>query len=104
MASDLAPPANSPADSNSETFTLQILSPSVGIPQPLALQKLPIGTTVKQLKERIRDVVSTKPADQAQRLIHRGRLLARDNETMTDIFGQEAVCVQLLNSERGKFV
>ncbi|KAF3064239.1 hypothetical protein GL218_01890 [Daldinia childiae] len=91
MASDLAPPANSPADSNSETFTLQILSPSVGIPQPLALQKLPIGTTVKQLKERIRDVVSTKPADQAQRLIHRGRLLARDNETMTDIFGPEAL-------------
>ncbi|KAI0845546.1 hypothetical protein F5Y00DRAFT_246132 [Daldinia vernicosa] len=92
MASDLTPPpANSPADSNSETFTLQILSPSVGIPQPLALQKLPIGTTVKQLKERIRDVVSTKPADQAQRLIHRGRLLARDNETMTDIFGQEAL-------------
>ncbi|KAI0116811.1 hypothetical protein F4814DRAFT_414032 [Daldinia grandis] len=91
MASDLAPSANSLGDSNSETFTLQILSPSVGIPQPLALQKLPIGTTVKQLKERIRDVVSTKPADQAQRLIHRGRLLARDNETMTDIFGQEAL-------------
>ncbi|KAK6948706.1 hypothetical protein Daesc_010476 [Daldinia eschscholtzii] len=91
MASDLAAAANSPADSNSETFTLQILSPSVGIPQPLALQKLPIGTTVKQLKERIRDVVSTKPADQAQRLIHRGRLLARDDETMADIFGQETL-------------
>ncbi|KAI1468940.1 uncharacterized protein F4812DRAFT_352472 [Daldinia caldariorum] len=91
MASDLAAAANFPAESNSETFTLQILSPSVGIPQPLALRKLPIGTTVKQLKERIRDVVSTKPADQAQRLIHRGRLLARDDETMADIFGQETL-------------
>ncbi|KAI0422036.1 hypothetical protein F5X98DRAFT_326615 [Xylaria grammica] len=69
-------------------FTLQILSPSVNVPQPLFLN-LPVTTTVRQLKERIRSRVSTKPLDDAQRLIHRGRLLARDSETMLELFGEE---------------
>lgn len=92
MASTLPDQTASQAVGDSTTFTLQVVSPSVGIPQPLALQGLPKDTTVKQLKERIRNAVNTKPTDQAQRLIHRGRLLARDDETMTEIFGQEAVC------------
>ncbi|KAI0376552.1 hypothetical protein F5Y04DRAFT_209918 [Hypomontagnella monticulosa] len=91
MASALPDQTASQAVGDPATFTLQIVSPSVGIPQPLALQELPTNTTVKQLKERIRNVVNTKPADQAQRLIHRGRLLAREDETMTEIFGQEAL-------------
>ncbi|KAI1749751.1 hypothetical protein F4782DRAFT_294200 [Xylaria castorea] len=69
-------------------FTLQILSPSVNVPQPLFLT-LPVTTTVHQLKERIRGCVGTKPPNDAQRLIHRGRLLARDSETMLELFGEE---------------
>ncbi|KAI1370903.1 hypothetical protein F4677DRAFT_437239 [Hypoxylon crocopeplum] len=93
MASEPAGQATSEAEAGtaSATFTLQIISPSVGIPQPLALQELPTDITVKQLKERIRNAVSLKPTDQAQRLIHRGRLLARDSETMTEVFGQETL-------------
>ncbi|KAI1103075.1 hypothetical protein F4804DRAFT_342756 [Jackrogersella minutella] len=91
MASDVAGSATPTTGAESATFTLQIISPSIGIPQPLALQRLPTDTTVKQLKERIRNVISTRPTDEAQRLIHRGRLLGRDNETMTEIFGQETL-------------
>ncbi|KAI1771858.1 hypothetical protein F4818DRAFT_428092 [Hypoxylon cercidicola] len=91
MASEQPGPAVTPAGTDSATFTLHIISPSVGIPQPLALQDLPVDTTVKQLRERIRNAVSTRPTDQAQRLIHRGRLLGRDTETMTEVFGQEAL-------------
>ncbi|KAI0434729.1 hypothetical protein F5Y09DRAFT_337396 [Xylaria sp. FL1042] len=69
-------------------FTLQVLSPSVNVPQPLVLE-LPVATTVQQLKERIRSSISTKPPDDAQRLIHRGRLLIRDSETMLELFGEE---------------
>ncbi|KAI0537771.1 hypothetical protein GGR58DRAFT_470227 [Xylaria digitata] len=76
-------------------FTLQILSPSLNVPQPLFLD-LPITTTVRQLKERIRGHVRSKPPDDAQRLIHRGRLLARDSETMFELFGEEL----LRSSER----
>ncbi|KAI1462423.1 hypothetical protein F4805DRAFT_410596 [Annulohypoxylon moriforme] len=90
MASEEAGAATA-AGAESATFILQIISPSIGIPQPLVLQGLPTDTTVKQLKERIRNVVGTRPADEAQRLIHRGRLLGRDAETMTEIFGQEAL-------------
>ncbi|KAL7625527.1 hypothetical protein AAE478_004747 [Parahypoxylon ruwenzoriense] len=97
MASDLASPASlaNPADSqtapDSTTFTLQIVSPSVGVPQPLVLQGLPADLNIKRLKERIRNAIATKPADQAQRLIHRGRLLSRENETMTEVFGEESL-------------
>ncbi|KAF2963516.1 hypothetical protein GQX73_g10070 [Xylaria multiplex] len=79
----------------SSQFTLQILSPSLNVPQPLFLD-LPITTTVRQLKERIRGHVRSKPPDDAQRLIHRGRLLARDSETMLELFGEEL----LRSSER----
>ncbi|TGJ77131.1 hypothetical protein E0Z10_g10752 [Xylaria hypoxylon] len=86
----MSDPATSLASEAAEPsqFTLQILSPSVNVPQPLYLN-LPITTTVRQLKERIRGHVSTKPPDDAQRLIHRGRLLARDSETMFELFGEE---------------
>jgi hypothetical protein len=90
MTSNAAATSASAATEPSQ-FTLQILSPSVGVPQPLTLENLPVTTTVRQLKERIRNSVSTKPPDDAQRLIHRGRLLARDTETMLELFGEEPV-------------
>ncbi|RYP48977.1 hypothetical protein DL768_005249 [Monosporascus sp. mg162] len=72
-------------------FTLQILSPSTGVPQPLVIQSLPASATIKQLKERLRNILQARPSDQAQRLIHRGRLLAREEETMLNVFGEEAL-------------
>jgi hypothetical protein len=77
---------------SSGTFTLQVVSPSVGVTGPLSFPQLPPGTTVKQLKEKIRESLPMRPSDDHQRLIHRGRLLAKENETMSEIFGQETVC------------
>lgn len=97
-----------PGDSNSPTdfptegsqevlgFTLVVVSPSVGVPGPLTFAQLPITTSVKELKARLRDVLPSKPADESQRLIHRGRMLARDTETMVEIFGRETVCTYAL--------
>jgi hypothetical protein len=73
------------------TFTLAVVSPSVGVSSPLNFPHLPATTTVKELKARIRDALPSKPVDESQRLIHRGRMLGRDTETMLDIFGQENV-------------
>ena len=73
------------------TFTLQIISPSIGVTGPLSFPLLPATTTVKQLKAKIRDALPSKPADESQRLIHRGRMLARETEMMLEIFGQETV-------------
>lgn len=73
------------------SFTLVVVSPSVGVPGPLNFPHLPAATSVKELKAKIRDVLPSKPADESQRLIHRGRMLARETETMMDIFGSETL-------------
>jgi len=73
------------------TFTLVVLSPSIGVDRPLNFHHLPATTSVKDLKAKIRDVLPSKPADENQRLIHRGRLLGRETETMADVFGKDTV-------------
>ncbi|QSZ35183.1 hypothetical protein DSL72_008050 [Monilinia vaccinii-corymbosi] len=71
------------------TFTLSVVSPSVEVASPLTFPQLLATTTVEELKAKIRDVVESKPADSAQRLIHRGRMLERGSQTMLEVFGQE---------------
>lgn len=72
---------------------LHIVSPSSSVPRGLIIQ-LSASSSIKHLKEKIRASLPTTPADTSQRLIHRGRLLAREEETLTNIFGAEAVCFQ----------
>jgi hypothetical protein len=74
-----------------ESFNLKVVSPSTGVNGPLSFPQLPIGTTVKQLKEKIREALPIRPSDDLQRLIHHGRLLAREDETMSEVFRQENV-------------
>lgn len=73
---------------------LQIVSPNVGV-GPLLFTALSLDTTVAQLKQKIRESLATHPTDDQQRLIHRGRLLARDSDTLKDIFPEEVVSVLL---------
>jgi hypothetical protein len=89
-----AGPAISSEDKNTPealSLTLNIVSPSVGVPQPFTFPQLPATTTVKQLKAKIRDVLPSKPADESQRLIKGGRMLGRETDTMLEVFGQETV-------------
>ncbi|KFY30396.1 hypothetical protein V493_01945 [Pseudogymnoascus sp. VKM F-4281 (FW-2241)] len=87
MATTIAANNDAPA---SQTFTLHIISPSLGSHGPFSFPNLPTATTVQQLKEKIRERVQTKPHNDHQRLIHRGRQLT-EVETMADIFGQETL-------------
>jgi hypothetical protein len=77
---------SSPPQGSSSTVNLQIVSPSVGVPQPLILTNIATTTTVSQLKEKIQETLTLRPSADEQRLIYRGRLLARDEETLSDIF------------------
>lgn len=93
QAGDLEDPHSGVGESaSSGMFTLQVVSPSPGVAGPMSFPQLSSGITVKQLKEKIREFLPMRPANDQQRLIHRGRLLARDDETMLEIFGQETVC------------
>jgi hypothetical protein len=81
------------ASSSSESplkVNLQIVSPSFGV-GTLAFPDIPAATTIQQLKEKIRDAIPVRPSNELQRLIHRGRMLARENDTLQDVFGVEAV-------------
>ncbi|KAI0397334.1 hypothetical protein F5Y17DRAFT_393036 [Xylariaceae sp. FL0594] len=92
--SNLRPgPAEAAATTDANTFTLQLKMPSDGV---LVIEDLHFTTTIKELKARIRNASDKKPSDEVQRLIHRGRLLSRENETMLELFGEEA----LRSSER----
>lgn len=106
MAQPTGAPAGTDAQTRDEehpdpsTFTLQIISPSIGVTSPLSFPLLPTTTTVKQLKAKIRDALPSKPVDESQRLIHRGRMLAKETETMLEVFGQETVNNSYLPSQR----
>ncbi|KAH6840999.1 hypothetical protein B0I37DRAFT_229010 [Chaetomium sp. MPI-CAGE-AT-0009] len=79
-----------PQDDAPMAVNLQIVSPSVGV-GILRFPDMPVTTTVQQLRESIREALPSRPADDHQRLIHRGRLLARDTDTLQDIFGEETL-------------
>ncbi|KFY42590.1 hypothetical protein V494_02339 [Pseudogymnoascus sp. VKM F-4513 (FW-928)] len=87
MAATIAATNDAPAP---QTFTLHIISPSLGSHGPFSFPNLPTATTVQELKAKIRERVQTKPHDDHQRLIHRGRQLTED-ETMAEIFGRETL-------------
>ena len=74
---------------------LHIVSPSMGVTTPLNFHALPATTTVRELKAKIRDTLPMRPMDDHQRLIHRGRLITRENDTLQDVFGVETVRLAL---------
>ncbi|KAF5018731.1 hypothetical protein F66182_9290 [Fusarium sp. NRRL 66182] len=83
--------ATSSSAVDEQTINLQVVSPSVGVNRPLLFPALAANTTVKQLKDRIRQSLPLRPADEQQRLIHRGRAITRESDTLLDIFGADAL-------------
>lgn len=78
-------------EGQNDAINLKIVSPSVSVTKPLHFQQLPGSMTLKQLKAKIRDELPLKPRDEDQRLIHRGKALVRETDTLLDVFGLEAV-------------
>lgn len=104
MSSGLSKQTTEPTDSGASdalVVNLQIVSPSVGVDRPLLFPELPAATTIKQLKDKIRHALPTRPPDDSQRLIHRGRVLLREADSLLDIFGAESVSWHIsLNKSR----
>lgn len=85
------PEGSTATSPDAPTVNIQIVSPSVGVTRPLLFSALPISTTVKELKERIRQTLPLRPADENQRLIYHGRAIIRETETLEDVLGPAAV-------------
>ncbi|KAF4964823.1 hypothetical protein FSARC_7285 [Fusarium sarcochroum] len=88
---DDVPTAASTSAVDEQTVNVQVLSPSVGVNRPLLFPSLAANTTVKQLKDKIRQTLPLRPADEHQRLIHRGRAIVSESDTLLDIFGVDAL-------------
>lgn len=93
MASD-APNEAAAANAGDLAVTLQLISPSVTVTRPLIFPDLAPTTTIKQIKEKVREILPTQPPYDHQRLIHRGRALIRDTDTLLDILGEDAVRIR----------
>ena len=76
-----------------QSLNLKILSPSPGVEGGVNLADIPASTTIKELRSRIQDAVPSKPATDRMRLIYRGRVVANDADTLSNIFGAESVRV-----------
>ncbi|KAL8858188.1 MAG: hypothetical protein Q9178_005365 [Gyalolechia marmorata] len=80
------------ATPKAQTIILNVLSPSTEeVPKKLTFFDIPISTTVRALKERIQNTVPARPALLRQRLIYQGKVLASDETSLKNVFGQEAI-------------
>lgn len=90
MAEDLPSSSSAPSQGESPpTVNISIISPSLAVNAPLNFSGLAASTTVGQLKEKVREALDAKPANDQQRLIHQGKLLNRESETLLDVFGEQ---------------
>lgn len=83
--------ATDSAPAETSGINLKILSPSLSVAKPLLFPNIAPTTTIRQLKEKIRNELPLRPTDENQRLIHRGKALLRETDTLEFILGAEAV-------------
>lgn len=89
VAQDASPAEPTPVPAEQLSINLKVISPS--LPHPLMLTDLPAVTTVQQLKEKIRQQLPARPADNQQRLIYRGRMVNRAEDKLLDLYGEDTV-------------
>ncbi|KAK4227068.1 hypothetical protein QBC38DRAFT_365049 [Podospora fimiseda] len=78
------------AQGHASTVNLQILSPSPHV-EPMRFPDMPVGTTVGELKEQIRERIASRPSNAQLRLIYQARFISRETDTLLDVFGEEVV-------------
>lgn len=83
--------SSSTAPQGDLSVNISIVSPSMSVNAPLYFPSLPPSTTLAQIKQRVRDALDSKPSNEQQRLIHQGKLLSREDQTLLDVFGEQKV-------------
>ncbi|KAI9705207.1 MAG: hypothetical protein M1820_005354 [Bogoriella megaspora] len=94
MASTQPEPEASPSPgkaTSQNTITIKILSPSPEIRNGIVLSPLSTSTTVGQVKQQLRERISSRPPNERQRLIYRGRVMMDESQTLLNVFGEDAV-------------
>ncbi|KEQ93303.1 hypothetical protein AUEXF2481DRAFT_6837 [Aureobasidium subglaciale EXF-2481] len=90
-ARSLSRASNSSMAQSTRTLSLRILSPSAGLGDSLDMANVPLSTTIGMLKQLLMEKLPSNPTPDRMRLIHFGRLLANENETLGQLFGEAAL-------------
>ena len=84
-------PAAASGSGHKTELQLNIISPMATI-QKLSFPNISTSCTIAELKQKISDASETRePLPPQQRLIYRGHVLAPEQRTLGDVFGQETV-------------
>ncbi|KAF2651719.1 hypothetical protein K491DRAFT_696234 [Lophiostoma macrostomum CBS 122681] len=70
---------------------LKVLSPSTEVGRDIHLPQISASTTVADLRLRLKDAIASRPSIERMRLIYRGRVVANDTDTLSDVFGAENI-------------
>ncbi|KAK5142980.1 hypothetical protein LTR04_002048 [Oleoguttula sp. CCFEE 6159] len=81
-----------------QTVELKITGPSPELEGGISFAALPTTTTVGELKSKIREAMTSAPAVERQRLIHRGKLLASNTATLADVLGPDALRQEIIHT------
>ncbi|KAL8364585.1 hypothetical protein RB595_003736 [Gaeumannomyces hyphopodioides] len=74
------------------TISVEIVSPSAGVPVPLLFPDLSIKTTVAQLKDMVRQQLTVPdPTAVDLRVIYQGKMLAPPELTLENVLGHDAI-------------
>lgn len=88
-------PSSSTGPQEDLAVDVSVVSPSVSVNAPLHFPRLLPSTTIGQVKQKIRDSLDSKPSNEHQRLIHQGKLLGREQDTLLQVFGEQKVSKHL---------
>ena len=70
---------------------LKVLSPSTEVAGDINLPQIPASTTVKELRLKLQDAIPSRPVTDRMRLIYRGKVVANEMDTLSDVFGADNV-------------
>lgn len=86
-------PGNSSQEESSSAqgrcINVSVKTPNVEL--STSLQNVPLSTTIRELKQMIRENAPTQPAENRQRLIFHGRPLLRDEQALVDALGENMI-------------
>lgn len=78
-----------------DNIDLKLLSPSPEVPASgLLFEDISPSTTLGELRIKIQAALPSHPLPARQRIIYFGRVLQRDNDTLSGVFGETNVCIR----------
>jgi hypothetical protein len=85
-------PAAAAGERKGDNIDLKLLSPSPEVPASgLLFENISPATTLGELRSKVQAALPSHPLPARQRIIYFGRVLQRDDDTLSGVFGADNV-------------